>query len=163
MTDPANPGQTSDPCSREGTEIDSAAARADPPDTLAQARAALRDVVPNLVTLVRSIPDANTGSIGRWTVGDVAAHLSHDFRADTDAIAGRPFPEAIVTKAGIAEATAKLLAEDDERDPAVLADRIGMLADEFDEVAARSRAATVDWLQGIRHRRQWPVTCSRNA
>lgn len=119
-------------------------------NTLAQARAALRDVVPSLLALVRSIPDANSASVGTWTVGDVAAHLSHGFRADTDAIAGRPVPEAIVTKAGIAEATAKLLAEDGERDPAVLADRIDTLANEFDDVASRSQSATVDWLQGTR-------------
>jgi hypothetical protein len=55
-----------------------------------------------------------------------------------------------VTKAGIAEATAKLPAEDGERDSAVLADRIGTLANEFDDVASRSRAATVDRLQGTR-------------
>jgi hypothetical protein len=83
-------------------------------------------------------------------VGDVAAHLSHSFRADTDAIAGRPVPEAVVTKAGIAEATAKILAEDRERDPAVLADRIATLAEEFDDVTSRSQTAAVDWLQGIR-------------
>ncbi|MBO0851323.1 MAG: maleylpyruvate isomerase N-terminal domain-containing protein [Pseudonocardia sp.] len=120
------------------------------PDTMAQTRAALRDIAPSLVALVRSVPDANSPSVGTWTVGDVAAHLSHCFRADTDTIAGRPVPEAIVTKAGIAEATAKLLAEDGERDPAVLADRIGTLADEFDDVASRSQPATVDWLQGTR-------------
>ncbi|MDR0345272.1 MAG: maleylpyruvate isomerase N-terminal domain-containing protein, partial [Nocardiopsaceae bacterium] len=117
---------------------------------MAQARAALGEIVPSLVALVRSAPDANAASVGTWTVGEVAAHLSHCFRADTDAIAGRPVPEAMVTKAGIAEATAKLLAEDGERDPAVLADRIGTLADEFDDVASRSQSATVDWLQGIR-------------
>jgi hypothetical protein len=127
-----------------------AATNSGEPDTTAQARAALRDIVPSLVALVRSVPDANTASVGTWTVGDVAAHLSHTFRADTDAIAGRPVPEAIVTKAGIAEATAKLLAEDDERDPAVLADRIATLAHEFDAVASRSQSATVDWLQGTR-------------
>ncbi|HEY3687164.1 MAG TPA: maleylpyruvate isomerase N-terminal domain-containing protein [Streptosporangiaceae bacterium] len=127
-----------------------AATHSGAPDTLAQARAALRDVVPDLAALVRSVPDAGSASVGTWTVGDVAAHLSHSFRADADAIAGRPIPEAVVTKAGIAEATAKLLAEDGERDPVVLADRIGTLADEFDDVASRSRSATVDWLQGIR-------------
>lgn len=127
-----------------------AATHSGPPDAMAQVRAALRDVVPNLVALVRSVPDGNSASVGTWTVGDVAAHLSHCFRVDTDAIAGRPVPEAEVTKAGIAEATAKLLAEDGERDPAVLADRIGTLAGEFDDVASRSRAATVDWLQGTR-------------
>lgn len=127
-----------------------AATRSGAPDTLAQARAALREVVPRLVALVRSVPNPNSASVGTWTVGDVAAHLSHGFRADTDAIAGRPVPEAIVTKAGIAEATAKILAEDSERDPAVLADRMSALATEFDDVASRSRSATVDWLQGTR-------------
>jgi len=120
------------------------------PDTLAQARAALRDVVPGLVALVRSIPDAGSASVGTWTVGDVAAHLSHVLRFDTDAIAGRPVPEAVVTTAGMAEVNAKLLADDGERDPAVLAERIGTLANEFDDVVSRPRAATVDWLQGTR-------------
>lgn len=118
-------------------------------DALAEIRAALRDVVARLVPLVRSVSDADVASVGTWTVGDVAAHLSHGFRADTDALAGRPVPEAVVTKAGIAEATAKLLAEDSERDPAALADRIRMLAGEFHEAASRSRAATVGWLQGL--------------
>jgi uncharacterized protein (TIGR03083 family) len=117
---------------------------------MAQARAALRDVVPSLVALVRSVPDTNSASVGTWTVGEVAAHLSHSFRADTDALAGKPVPEAIVTKAGIAEATAKLLAEDGERDPAVLADRIATLAGEFDDVASRSQSSAVEWLQGTR-------------
>lgn len=120
------------------------------PDTLAQARAALREVVPRLVAVVRSAPNPSSASVGTWTVGDVAAHLSHVFRADTDAIAGRPVPEAIVTKAGIAEATARILAEDPERNPAVLADRISTLASEFDDIASRPRSATLDWLQGTR-------------
>ncbi|WP_037062631.1 maleylpyruvate isomerase N-terminal domain-containing protein [Pseudonocardia acaciae] len=119
-------------------------------DTMAQARAALRDVVPGLVELVRGVPDSNSASVGTWTVGDVAAHLSHVFRADADTIAGRPVPDAVVTKAGIAEATAKLLAEDGERDPAALADRIAALAGDFDDVASRSQSTTVSWLQGTR-------------
>lgn len=128
-----------------------AATHSGAPDTMAQARAALRDVVPSLVTLVRSVPDANSASVGTWTVGDVAAHLSHVFRFDTDAVAGRPVPEAIVTPAGMAEVNTRMLrGEDGERDPAVLADRIDTLATEFDDVASRSRAATVDWLQGAR-------------
>jgi mycothiol maleylpyruvate isomerase-like protein/SCP-2 sterol transfer family protein len=120
------------------------------PDIMAQARAAVRDLVPRLIALLRSAPDANAASVGTWTVGDVAAHLSHIFRADADAIAGRPVPEATVTKAGIAAATEELLTEDGERDPAMLADRIGMLANEFDDVASRPPSAAVHWLQGIR-------------
>ena len=133
-----------------GQETVLAATHGGAPDTLAQARAAVREVVPRIVTLLRSAPDPNSPSVGTWTVGDVAAHLSHVFRADTDAIAGRPVPEAIVTKAGIAESTARILAEDNERDPAVLADRISTLASEFDDAASHSRSATLDWLQGIR-------------
>ena len=144
------PDPAPDPDAQKGADLAPAATHSGAPDTMAQAREALRHVVPSLFALVRSIPDANTASIGTWTVGDVAAHLSHSFRADTDAIAGRPVPHAIVTKAGIAEATAKLLAEDSERDPAVLADRIATLAGEFDDVASRAQSATVDWLQGAR-------------
>jgi uncharacterized protein (TIGR03083 family) len=148
MTDTPRRGLDAD--AQEGADMVPAATHSGARDTLAQACAALREVVPRLVTLVRSVPDPNSHSVGTWTVGDVAAHLSHGFRADTDAIARRPVPEAIVTKAGIAEATAKILAEDSERDPAVLADRISTLATEFDDAASRSRSTTVDWLQGTR-------------
>ncbi|TDD05254.1 hypothetical protein E1292_17495 [Nonomuraea deserti] len=68
----------------------SAAAHSGTPDTMAQASAALREVVPRLVALVRSIPDPHAVSVGAWTVGDVAAHLTHVFRFDADAIAARP-------------------------------------------------------------------------
>ena len=148
MTD--TPRRGLDPDVREGADMVPAATHSGAPDTLAQARAALREVVPRLVALVRSVANPNSPSVGTWTVGDVAAHLSHVFRADTDAITGRPVPEAIVTKAGIAEATAKILADDSERDPAVLADRMSTLATEFDDAASRSRSTTVDWLQGTR-------------
>lgn len=115
-----------------------------------QARAALRDVAPRLVTLVRNIPDPGASSIGGWTAADVAAHLSHAFRVDIDAVAGRPVPRATVTRAGMGEATGKLLAEDGERDPSALADRIAALAEEFDIAASRSGENAVDWLQGTR-------------
>jgi hypothetical protein len=117
---------------------------------MVEARAALQNVAPSLAALVRSVSDTNAASVGTWTVGDVAAHLSHVFRVDTDAIAGRPVPEAIVTKAGIADATAKILAEDGERDPSALADRIATLAHDFDDLVSRSQSAAVDWLQDIR-------------
>jgi len=120
------------------------------PGTMTEACAALRDVAVSLVALVRSVRDANAASVGSWTVGDVAAHLSHVFRFDTDAIAGKPVPQATVTATGMARVNARMLAEDGERDPTALADRISALADEFDDVASRSRAATVGWLQGTR-------------
>ncbi|WP_433519621.1 maleylpyruvate isomerase N-terminal domain-containing protein [Nonomuraea sp. CA-143628] len=127
-----------------------AAAYSGAPDTMTKARAALREVVPRLVALVRSVADPHTVSVGTWTVGDVAAHLTHVLRLDTDAVAGRPVPDATVTAAGMAEVNAKMLAQDEERAPSVLAARLATLADEFDDVASRSRVATVDWLQGTR-------------
>lgn len=150
MTDTPCPRRGPDSDAQEDADIVPATTYSGAPDTLAQARAALRDVVPSLVTLVRSVPNANSASVGTWTVGDVAAHLSHVFRFDTDAIAGNPVPQAVVTTAGMAEANAKMLAEDGERDPAILADRISTLADEFDDAASRPRTATVEWLQGTR-------------
>ena len=150
MTDAPYPGRGPAPDAREGAGMVPAATHSGAPDTMAQARAALREVVPRLVTLVRSVPDANSVAVGTWTVGDVAAHLAHVFRMDTDALAGGPVPDATVTTVGMAEANAKMLARDDERAPSVLADRIGRLADEFDDIASRSRAATVNWLQGAR-------------
>jgi hypothetical protein len=119
-------------------------------NTLADARAALREVVPELVRLVRSIPDPNAAAVGTWRVGDVAAHVSHVCGADTDALAGRTLPAVTVSTASVAELTAAMLADDSERDPAVLADRIGALADAFDEIAAHCEADTVTWLGGAR-------------
>ncbi|MFG6201284.1 maleylpyruvate isomerase N-terminal domain-containing protein [Nonomuraea sp. JJY05] len=150
MTATPSPRRGPESDAQEGAGTVPAATHSGASDTLAQARAALRDVVPRLVELVRSVPDADADSVGNWTVGDVAAHLAHVFRFDTDAVAGRPVPQTTVTRAGMAGANAKLLAEDGERDPAVLADRIGTLGNEFDDIASRSRAATVDWLQGVR-------------
>ncbi|MFI7673925.1 maleylpyruvate isomerase N-terminal domain-containing protein [Actinophytocola sp. NPDC049390] len=115
---------------------------------MTEARAALRDVAGELVALLGHAPDADAPSVGTWTVGDVAAHLSHVFRFDTDAVAGKAVPEATVTAAGMAEVNARMLAGDDVRDPVVLADRIAALANEFDDVASGTRPATVDWLQG---------------
>lgn len=71
-------------------------------------------------------------------------------RFDADAIAARPVPDATVTTAGMAEVNAKMLVQDGERAPSVLAARIATLAGEFDDIASRSRATTVAWLQGAR-------------
>jgi SCP-2 sterol transfer family protein len=113
---------------------------------LGEARTALREVMPGLARLVRTIPDPNVASVGTWRVGEVAAHVTHVIAGDTDAVAERPLPSVTVTTADIAELTAQFLADDRERDPAVLADRIEALAQEFDDVAARCEATTVQWL-----------------
>ena len=110
----------------------------------------MREVVPRLAAILRGVPDAGAASVGSWTVGEVAAHLCHSFRVDTDALAGGPVPDAVVTAGGMAELNARLLADDGERNPAALADRLDALAREFEEVASRPAAATVGWLDGVR-------------
>jgi hypothetical protein len=120
-------------------------------DTMADARAALREVVPEFVRLVRGIPDPNAAAVGTWRVGDVAAHVSHVCGVDRDALAGtRTLPTIAVNTASVAELTAAMLADDSERDPAALAHRIVASADEFDDVADHCRADTVTWLGGAR-------------
>lgn len=109
-------------------------------------KAALREVVPRLATLLRGV-DADIPAVGAWTIGDVAAHLSHAFRFDIDALAGKPVPDATVTTAGMAELNAKLLADDDVRDPAALADRLLRLTNELDD--SEPSTAGVEWLQGV--------------
>ncbi len=120
------------------------------PDTMTEARAALREVVPEFARLVRSIPDPNAVAVGTWRAVDVAAHVSHVCGADTDALAGRSMPTGTVNTAKVAELTEAMLADDRERDPVVLADRFHALADEFDAVAADCRRETVTWLGGAR-------------
>jgi hypothetical protein len=148
MTDTPDPTRGPDSAAREGAGTVPAATHSGGSDILAQARSALRDVVPRLVALVRSVSDPGSGAVGTWTVGDVAAHLAHVFRLDADAVAGGPVPDAMVTRAGMAEVNAQMLARDGERGPSLLADRVSELAQVFDDVASRSQAATVEWLQG---------------
>jgi len=117
-------------------------------DTMTDARAALGEVVPELVRLVRNIPDPNARAIGTWRVADVAAHVTHVFGVDTDAVDGRTLTPVTVNTANIAELTEAMLADDTERDPAKLADRIETMAHEFDEIAGHCDADTVEWLGG---------------
>jgi hypothetical protein len=119
-------------------------------NTLAEARVALREVVPEFIRLVRGIPDPDAAAVGTWRAGDVIAHVSHVCGADMDALAGRTLPTGTVNTASVAQLTASMLADDSERDPAALADRIDAFALEFDEVAAHCEADTVTWLGGAR-------------
>lgn len=109
---------------------------------------ALREAISSLVPMVRTIPDADAHGVGSWSVSDVAAHLSHTFRVDIDALAGRALPDATVTAPGMARLNADLLADDSERDPVVLAERLTALAEEFAETARRAaHKPSVEWLQ----------------
>src|SRR3954471_14667019 len=92
-------------------------------DTMNEARAAIRDVVPELAALVRSIPYRDAAAVGTWGAADVAAHICHVFGVDTDALAGAAPPLTAVDTANVAGLTAAMLADDAERDPSALAKR----------------------------------------
>lgn len=117
-------------------------------ERLAEARSALRDVLPAVARLVRNVSNPDAPAVGSWSAAEVAAHLSHVVAADTDAIAERPIPESEVSTAKVAELTAAMLADDPERDPAALADRITQLGAEFDDTVSGPLAPAVSWLGG---------------
>lgn len=84
---------------------------------------ALREAAGGFSAMLRRVEDGSTRAIGEWTVGDVAAHLSHGFTEVYLAIA-RGEGSAVTSIAGIAGMNEAHLNADGERDPRVLADRI---------------------------------------
>jgi hypothetical protein len=99
--------------------------------TLEAARNAVAEVTPRLTALLRSLPDPAVRAVGKWTAGDVAAHLAHVAELDAEAVRGR-IAEALDARGAkppcalrdIAHLTAVLLDGDPERDPIVQAARI---------------------------------------
>jgi putative sterol carrier protein len=94
---------------------------------------AITAVVPRLTALIRANSDLARPVVGDWGIAELAAHISHVMRVDTNALTGGPLPdiEHPLSRRGVAAMTASLLADDPERDPSVLADRIDRLAAEF--------------------------------
>lgn len=99
--------------------------------TLEAARNAVAELTPRLSDLLRRLPDPAAPSVGAWTAGDVAAHLTHVAELDAEAARGR-IAEALDARGvpparavrDVARMTAALLDRDPERDPRVHAARI---------------------------------------
>ncbi|MEU8260459.1 maleylpyruvate isomerase N-terminal domain-containing protein [Micromonospora sp. NPDC048999] len=105
------------------------------PDEILAVATRLADLIGALPTADIPIPRA------AWTVAEAAAHLAMANELMATIAAGRPATHGDGTKAGLASANAQWLAEDTERDPGVLAQRIAGQAAAFIE-AARVRPAT---------------------
>lgn len=119
------------------------------PSHLAEARAAIAAIGPDFVRLVREgVGDAP--SIGRWTVGDVACHVSHAIKVDADALAGHPPPIAELNPEAVAAANDGFLADDPERDLGALADRIEASLADFLEAGTAPVSEQVTWVGGVR-------------
>jgi hypothetical protein len=122
-----------------------------------QSRDALRDEVRRVTALIRSISDPGVPAVGQWTLAEVAMHLSQNwllvpglarrdisrFRAVVPSIAG---DSMIRDMRDNADMNALALKSDDERDLAVLADRIEARAQEyFGECAGHSPDEPRPW------------------
>jgi hypothetical protein len=118
--------------------------------TFAQACAAVEDVLPRFTELLRSNPDVTAKAVGTWTLPDVACHMSHVIRTDTDALARRELPSVQLSPAGVAVWNTSMLADDPERDLQALADRIDTLGAAFFDITVNPPAEPVTWIGGTR-------------
>lgn len=119
------------------------------PSDLADARAAIPQVTRAFVRLLQETTHEGP-VLGAWGVGEVACHVSHVFRVDTDSIAGRRLPEVELRPGAVAAMNDAELATDSERDLGVLAERIESALAEFLEVSAAPSGEQVTWLDGVR-------------
>lgn len=126
-----------------------------------QALAALREEEARVATLVRSVQDPSRHAVGRWTVGDVAMHLTQGLlivpglaREDmaevhrlVPALADRQALSPLSDVWELGDLTMVGVGADPERDPSVLADRIEARAAAFlDEAANHTADERRAWL-----------------
>lgn len=94
------------------------------------AQAALAETVGRLGRLLRAVPAADRPALGRWTIGDVAAHLLVAFEGLSQ-LAGCGIPSPIDSVDVFAETMDEMARAVPERNLAVLAQRIEATAAEF--------------------------------
>lgn len=109
-----------------------------------EARVAICELLPSLTQMLRQQRDGSARAVGSWTVGDVAAHLSHVMERDHDSLTGRPLPAIELRPAAIADLTDEMLRADGERDPRALADRLDALGEAF--VSVTPSRGLVTWI-----------------
>ena len=122
--------------------------------TLSKARAAIEAVTLRLTVLLRGVTDPNTHAVGEWSIGEVAAHLSHVCAGElmsASTAGAEPGPVIGNTRIeGVARFNSENLDADPERDPDVLASRIEDRVVELLEATRGLRGdETVTWLGGM--------------
>lgn len=91
---------------------------------------ALRQAVPRVTTLLRSLSDSHGSALGQWSVADVATHLSHAWEI-VPGLARGEGASPIRDLWDLGALTTSRVDADPERDLTVLADRIDARAAEF--------------------------------
>ena len=109
---------------------------------------ALQDVSERFVSLLRSSANVDGPAIGDWTVGDVAAHLAQVTEVDCTIARGGGSP--VEDHLRLDDSWARMLADDPERNPWVLAERIERASTELrDLLAAEDLERVVEWHGGV--------------
>ena len=129
----------------------------------ALALSSLQETVSRLSQLLGTVADPGRRAVGRWSIGETAAHLTAVTVLDSSwARGGRPepgpwrdlFDRASTTTLGqVSEINALTMVCEPERDPRILASRIEQEADRLMEALAADASAGagdgVSWLAGI--------------
>ena len=106
---------------------------------------ALDDAAGRFTALLRRVEDGSVRAIGDWTIGDVAAHMTHGFTQVYPAIV-RGLGSPVTSTAGIARMTDAYLSANPERDPQLLAGRIDEGHAEFqDSMRQLSPESELTW------------------
>jgi uncharacterized protein (TIGR03083 family) len=97
------------------------------------ALAGVREASARWSELLRSVTDPSLTAIGHWSIGDVGTHTTHIFSMYPKLVRGEASP--IQDHLAMAAYWDRMLAEDSERDPGAIADRIDAATEEFCSVA----------------------------
>lgn len=125
-------------------------------ERLVAARAALAEVGPAFVELLRSVRNPGLRAVGEWSIAEVAAHVSHVCMGDlmVAGTVGSPLPDDLGQGDDVITAAEDFnsasLAGDPERNLGVLADRIEHSVKEMLDVMGEVRGdeATL-WIAGM--------------
>ncbi|MEO5679775.1 MAG: maleylpyruvate isomerase N-terminal domain-containing protein [Acidimicrobiales bacterium] len=100
-----------------------------------EARAALGQAAARFTAQLRTVERPDAPALGRWNVAELATHVSHAFSV-VPGLAGRTRESPLGGLWDLSAMTTDLVADDAERDLAVLADRIDAGAARFLEATA---------------------------
>jgi uncharacterized protein (TIGR03083 family) len=110
---------------------------------------AVRDTAERFAALLRSTEDVTTPAIGHWDIGQTAAHVTHIYSIMPRLLEGSTSPVSDHRQMG--GTWERLLAEDEERDTSVLAERIETSARTFlERVDITDWTKEVNWHGGLR-------------
>jgi uncharacterized protein (TIGR03083 family) len=108
----------------------------------------LRDASNRFVGQLRSTASSQEPAIGDWTTGEVAAHVSHVTEIDCAIARGEGSP--VEDHLMLGDSWARMLADDPERNPMELADRIEASGEVLaDMLSADDLERVVEWHGGV--------------